>query len=148
MDKIFNNLNDILDELPRILREFADEAHVRIASQSISKHMIDAPGAEGTPNPGDTLRIVTGRLARSLVRAAESRSGMEHEGFRELTVSADRFRLVVGSRVPYAGVHERGFAPRNLKARPYLEPGLIDSRPVLEQMLQDKITKFIEDKLK
>lgn len=151
---------------------FFDATKVLIAADATSKYMREGIGQEGTPNPTDTLRIVSGRLARSLVNASESRTGTR-EGVSD--ISLNPARMEYGSRVPYAAVHEYGFTgtvevpahtrtisqafgrsiPQRdvsvsahsrrmfMPARPYLTPSFEGLQDTLAEMLAERVTEAI-----
>lgn len=85
---------------------------LRIASRLIGKeasenYMRDAGAGAGRRSRVDQgpLRIVSGRLAKSLVQSAERNA----DAIEEIAqVGATRFQLRKGSRVEYAAIHEYG----------------------------------------
>lgn len=97
--------------IPAMLLEYFDAARFMIAADATSTFMQEGKGAAG-PNPNvgpGSLRIVSGRLSRSLVDATESRTSTR-EGISEVEVGSVTGRMKYGSRVPYAAVHEEGFS--------------------------------------
>lgn len=150
--------------------QFFDATKFLLAADATSKFMREGKGEGGTRNTTDTLRIITGRLARSLVDAEQSGAG-SREGIFEIEDNKMRF----GSRTPYAAVHEDGFSgnvivpahtrtirqafgrqiePRqvqvrehsrfmNIPARPYLKPALKGLQDQLAQDLSKRVTQII-----
>jgi len=64
----------------------------------------------GPRDPNDTgpLRIQTSRLERSLSGAREGSQGRQ-EGISRVRTGGGKVVITIGSRVPYAEVHEEGF---------------------------------------
>ena len=100
-----------------------------VIARSVTQFMRDARGEPLKRSPLDNgpLRIVTGRLARGLTGA---RSGTrEPESIYRVESGGGDVKVVFGTSVPYANIHERGGqAGRNLSVtipgRPYLGPAL------------------------
>ena len=91
-------------------RKLLQSSQARIAARAGSTYMRDAGAGAGPRSPQDSgpLRIVTGRLERSLRGA---RTGGVDESISEIeTTPQGRLRLTLGSRVPYAAAHEEGFS--------------------------------------
>lgn len=137
----------------------------RIAGRAIGTYMKDAKGG-GRRLPTDTgpLRIVTGRLARSLSGSARD------EAVNKLEVLAPGLlRFTKGSRVPYARVHEYGFSgelqiPQHTRtrggktysvrahsrtvtipARPYLAPAVEDEIPQIRQIAAAELRRVLTE---
>jgi len=132
-----DSLNQLKDAVEtRLLRAIVDtaedlleEAGPEIGAIAVSRYMRDAGKAAGRgdttlgPNRTDTLRIVTGRLSRSLTGARTDRGAPESIN-RVRRIEDTAVQLVKGSKVPYAEVHERGFQ------------GAVDVRPHRRTMKQ------------
>ena len=109
-------VENMADQIEPLLRSYADIARVRIARSATNRFMKDS----GATNPqaqralgnnsatGEgTLRIVSGRLARSLVGAQQ---GQSREMIFDTAMKGGTFELIFGSSVPYARTHEEGFS--------------------------------------
>lgn len=107
----------IKEEMPGI----ANFARARIGARAGSSYMRDAGVGAGRRAPDDQgpLRIVTGRLFRSLVGA---RYQGRYEGILNVKSTTGGFRIEIGSKVRYAAVHERGYPEGGIPARPYAVP--------------------------
>lgn len=103
------DLDQFRAALPGALRRMGGRIFVRIGASATSQFMQDAGPSASPRSPSDSgpLRIVTGRLARSLTGAATQRVG--RESIRRIEISGNRMTIAIGTRVPYAGVHEDGF---------------------------------------
>jgi len=117
-------LRVIIDTVEDLLRQGSS----RIGAIATSRYMRDAGKAAGRgdvtlgPNRTDTLRIVTGRLGRSLTGARTDRDAPE--SISRVDVIDETVRLIKGTRVEYAEVHEKGFQ------------GAVDVRPHRRTMTQ------------
>jgi len=132
-----DSLQELKDAVrTRLLRTIVDavedlllQGSSRIGAIATSKYMRDAGKAAGRgdttlgPNGTDTLRIVTGRLARSLTGARTDRNAPESISRVERVADA-AVQLIKGTRVEYAEVHEEGFR------------GTVDVRPHRRTMEQ------------
>jgi phage gpG-like protein len=117
-----DSLEDLSDEVKQLLDRAVDvaeqllrrDAAPRIGAIATRRYMRDAgkrasPGNVTLgPNATDTLRIVSGRLARSLTGARTDR-GAPQSINRVRRVTDTVVRLVKGTTVDYAAVHEEGF---------------------------------------
>lgn len=116
-----DDLEDVPEDLRRIVRGLAEvaadileEAGTEIGSIAVSEYMRDAGAAAATggetlgPNNTDTLRIVSGTLARSMTGARTDRAAPDSIQRIE-QVSTGVVQLIKGSKVEYAGVPEKGF---------------------------------------
>lgn len=108
-------VKNIANEIEPLLRSHADIARVRIARSATTRFMKDSgatnPQAQKelgkNPATGEgTLRIVSSRLARSLVGAQQ---GESREMIFDTEMKDGTLEMIFGSSVPYAGVHEDGF---------------------------------------
>lgn len=138
-------------ELPHALREFAGVAFSRIAGRAVGRYMQNALGETNRRQPGGPLRILSGRLAKSLTNS-EGPAG--REGHRTISVSGAKLRAEMGSTVPYAAVHEYGASfsmvsqrrTVNIPARPYLRPAMQDEAPKIDKlarvMLRDLVIEL------
>lgn len=138
-------------QLRAILREWARRTlaqwSTRVGATATSRYMRDAKGEPRRRSDTDAgpLRIVSGRLARSLVHA---RYRGRQEGIRRVSVSGTRrITLTTGSRVPYAGVHERGRPEQGIPARPYLAPAIREAMPTLRTMARRSLAEAINEGL-
>ena len=76
------------------------------------------------------LGVVTGRL-RSSVKGTAEIKGSNTIGH-------------LGTNVVYAPAHELGYEPRNLPARPFLVPAIIDNLPKIQDMFVDVIMRELK----
>jgi len=117
-------LRTIVNTVEDLLREGSS----RIGTIATSSYMRDAGKSAGRgdtalgPNQTDTLRIVTGRLARSLTGARTDRNAPD--SISRVDVIDETVRLIKGTKVEYAEVHEKGFR------------GTVDVRPHRRTMEQ------------
>lgn len=94
----------------------ATSKYMRNAGRSISASDVSSgatgfsirPGGRSRSDNGP-LRIVSGRLARSLTGAPTSGVG-SREAIRNIVLRGGRLEISIGSRVPYAAVHEEGYS--------------------------------------
>ena len=113
-DDLSEGARNLLENIVEATEELLRQGSVRIGAIATSKYMRDAGKAAGRgdvtvgPNRTDTLRIMTGRLARSLTGARTGRNAPESIN-RVRVITGTAVRLIKGSRVPYAEVHEEGF---------------------------------------
>ena len=174
-------VQNLADQIEPILRSHADIARVRIARSATTRYMKDSGATSpqaprelgGNPATGEgTLRIVSSRLARSLVGA---QSGANREMILETESKNGVFELIFGSDVPYAGVHEDGFTgevripehtrritqafgrqiePKtvtvsahskkmNIQPRPYLSPALESELSGIQSDLADSLMELL-----
>ena len=77
------------------------------------------------------LGVVTGNLKRSIVGNALS----GNEGIGIMLQAGDRGQVV------YAAVHEFGYGPRNIPARPYISPAIDHLRKILPKDVA-KVVRF------
>jgi len=142
----------------RQLREWAVEASTLIGASATGKYMRDTGVTTGSTfgkiskvskrNTGRLLRIITGRLARSILggrRTYAQGQGGAIESIEEIKMlGPSQVQLTKGSRVPYAAVHEYGGrAGRGrramIPARPYLRPAVNDNTERLQKSLVQRI---------
>lgn len=153
--------------LPVTLREMGRPIFTRIGARAIGSHMRNAsPEAAGTRNTTTILRIITGRLARSL-------SGAQTLGNREAVNRIEprgpsSVAFIKGSKVPYAGIHEgggtilnrsrvrgitaeelrRGIITINIPRRPYLGPALKEETPWIERLAARRLATSLRASIK
>jgi len=99
----------------RVLRPVLEYANVLIGGLATTKFMREGKEELGKPNKTDTLRRMTGRLARSLTGAREVRVGFQDEALSEIKLTDGKAVLRKGTKVPYAALHEQG-ATMQIKA--------------------------------
>lgn len=136
--------------LPGVLTQALADASRRVTGTAISQYMRDAGREPKRRRPDDNgpLRIVTGRLARSLTGARKA--GNASEAIYEIdTDPTGGVRLTFGSRVPYARIHEfGGFAGREqqtyIPGRPYLNPALQDEEQQIRLIFGERIDDLIK----
>lgn len=100
-----------------------------VIARSVTQFMRDAAGEPARRSPIDKgpLRIVTGRLARSLTGARTGTN--EPESIYRIATESGSVQITFGSQTPYAAIHEfGGLAGRghtaSIPGRPYLGPAL------------------------
>ena len=136
-------------------------ANTRIGGTAVSKYMDNVAGVSGQSTfgaiqgklrRGAKLRIITGRLARSILGSRKTfaqNMGGAVESIEEITTPrVGVVELTKGSKVPYAAIHEYGGqAGRGGRARiprrSYLRPGLRDETSYLTGNLRDRIQQAI-----
>ena len=149
------------------MQRFGAVARVQIAGSSISKFMVNSPGANvktagvgigRNPRTGiGSLRRVTARLARS-IEGTTSEWG--NESIFEVNVQGGNASVTMGSSTPYSGVHEYGFtgnvnipahtrtitqafgrdiAPTTVNVRSHSRFMSIPERPYLEPAMKDQL---------
>lgn len=202
LDDIQQALESYQEALTDIARSIAISGGSIVAQKATEEYMRDA-GAAGPPfqpreSAGGPLRILSGRLARSLTGAGGRTGGRQgispqmdlrsvgtitpgglgtrnfptpgragglfrDESINRVTITGNGVTLEKGSKVPYAPVHEYGFAGQvhvrqhtrttrfgthtvpahtrmmNIPARPFLEPALEDSREQIAGMAEDQL---------
>lgn len=166
-----------LDDLHRQLRavaagleEFAEtylrKASAVVAGRAIGKYMRDTGGTEGPRRSDDNgpLRIVSGRLSRSLATRGRHRdTGGQPEGIMKIEIAGGIVKLIKGSEVPYARVHEHGFRgtqrvpshtrritqafgqpiePREVTVRAHTRNMALAKRAYLNPALQDRLPQL------
>jgi len=100
-----------------------------VVATAVGQFMRNAKGEPRRRSPGDggPLRILKGRLARSLTGARTGSKGPE--SIYKLSFSAGGVRVTFGSKTPYARIHEKGGTAGpgrsvRIPGRPYLGPAL------------------------
>lgn len=144
------NLDLFRRSLPGVLRRALGVAAGRVSSTAITRYMRNATTEPRRRRPDDfgPLRIVTGRLAGSL--AGAQADGSNPESIYTVEEAFDgTVRLTMGSRVPYARIHEfGGRAGRGLASvipgRPYLNPALQDEEPQIRGIVGTYVDDLIE----
>lgn len=150
-NEISDKLNQYIPELQDKLVQALGDASRIIIRTSVRDYMRDAGGEQRRRRKDDAgpLRIVSGRLARSLTGARKG--GRNPESIYEVSIGTGEVRLRVGSLVPYSRVHELGIGSRSfvatrrqfgaIPARPYLGPAVEDEkenvRAIFERALID-----------
>jgi len=139
--------------LPRNIRVGLIESMDFVGLVAVSKYMkvrqvIDkAVGTvEGRKSAAEKLGVVTSRLARS-IQNKESGSGLE--SIRKISFIGADLVAEMGSKVPYAAIHEYGGkAGRGgsvtIPKRPYLNPALKDSETAIFNHLKLKLELTIK----
>lgn len=89
------------------------------------------PGTPTPAGPGDPPSLVTGNLRRSITVTGPTQVG-------PMTWMAQ-----VGPTAIYGRAQELGYEPRNLPARPYMQPAFDESIADIVQMARDDLTKAI-----
>lgn len=144
-----NNISPALDKyadrLVSVLAEGLGDASRLVVGTAIGEYMRDIlPGEPKRRSPTDAgpLRIVTGRLARSLTGARKD--GGNPESIYRFQSSPGVYQLTFGSRVPYAAIHEyggqagRGHKVR-IPGRPYLGPALQEQTGAIVNLFDVKL---------
>lgn len=134
-NQIFENIGE---RIPEMLQDQWEIITQWLAASVTDDYMRDrGTQYQGTPNQegigAGTLRIITGRLARSFVNAADARAGTR-EGIREFSISGDDIRMSYGSSVPYARKHEIG---QGVPERPFLAPAYDDNEDDIWELIRE-----------
>lgn len=167
-----------MSDFERILRRkterFADIARTKIGGSATTKYMRDSGAV--TPDMQNlgrnrrtgkgSLRIVSGRLARSLTGARTAVVGMNSEGVYSVRQSGTKTTIEYGTKVPYARAHEEGFSgnvqipshtrritqafgrqiePKTVQVSAHSKNMNIPARPYLSPALDDQLPKIKED---
>lgn len=137
-------------ELESRLIEAAGTGWTMIAGRAIGEYMRDAKGEPARRSPGDKgpLRIVTGRLARSLIGARKD--GNSPESVYRIQTGSGQVTVTFGSAVPYAAIHEfGGMAGRALSVaipgRPYLGPSINELSGEVTNVFDVELTKLASE---
>ena len=88
---------------------------------------------KGTPTPSqpDTPpAIVSGQLRRSV------KTSPVQQGFKG-------YQITIGPTMVYARVQELGGGPRNLPARPYVQPTMEESKDEVRKLFMDELRSII-----
>ena len=114
-------LDELADRIRgQVMRETLRFAATSIGARAVNAYMQSTNFQQGFLRPdreskGGPLRILQGRLARSLIGARTQTgdvawSGLAHaqEGVSKIAISQNSASLIYGSEVPYAIVHETG----------------------------------------
>jgi len=84
----------------------------------------------------EPIGIVSGKLKDSIL-------GKGTNKIRKIVKDADGYHGIMGSKLIYAMVHEKGSPSRHIPARPYLEPAAKDSEGKVRQILKAKLDDAI-----
>ena len=131
--------------MPEHIRVGLLESMEYVGLMSVQKYMtvrtvVDkATGkTEGRKSASEPLGIVTSRLSRSIL-GKESTFG--NESIRRVVNDGKDIYAEMGSKVPYAAIHEYGGRTKNaiIPQRAYLNPGLKDSETAIFQILKLKL---------
>lgn len=167
----FLNLNEMLHRLDKsrtgmvvYLKTGVNESLDVIGLTAVSKYMVPAKATftgkgkktkvKITKTQRKKLNIITGRLARSIANSysyAQGTGGV-NEAIRDVTIQGGAVVGVIGSRVPYAAIHEYGGtihhnnlfgrgikATINIPPRPYLRPAIKDALPTVRKIIRKRI---------
>jgi phage gpG-like protein len=108
VDQLVRGLQRLEKQLPKLVANIASLAKTRLSASATTDFMRNTAATRGGSLPRNeltgsgSLRIHTGRLARSLTGTSENIS--------ELTIRGTLISYLFGSLVPYASVHEDGFS--------------------------------------
>lgn len=110
-----NSLQHVQQEFGPLLMQFVDVARIRVSATATEEYMRDA-GFTSPPFPprksaSGPLRILSGRLARSLTGAmSHTKGGASPENISEVTSTKEGIKFTYGTKTPYARVNEKGFS--------------------------------------
>jgi hypothetical protein len=146
-----DNLGKFFAGIPAALTRAMADASRRVSGTAISRYMRDAKGEPKRRRKDDNgpLRIVSGRLVRSLTGARKQ--GAASEAIYEIqTLPEGGVKLTFGSRVPYARIHEfGGFAGRGksvyIPGRPYLVPALLEEDAQIRAIVGREIDTLLRE---
>lgn len=168
--ELSDRLKTILRRLGPELESIMQQADTDIGAIAVGRYMRDAGAEAGRdgglpPNRTNTLRIVSGTIARSLTGARTDRSAPDR--ISRIERIGNRIRLTKGSSVDYARTHEKGFEgvvtvpahTRNVngrsvdvrqhtrrmdvQARPYLQPAADDYSGRFARMTEEDLPSMI-----
>ena len=134
--------------MPEEMREGLLEWMNLIGLTSVAKYMqyrkvVDAATGrvEGRRSPSDKLGIVTSRLSRSILNQTSS---FGNEAIRRAVVTGDDVYGEIGSKTPYAAIHEYGGragkgGASHIPARAYLNPAVDDTQTAGFAILKAKL---------
>lgn len=103
------DIERINEKIHRVFRLTCERVLSRIAINAAS-HMI-VPGGIGKPSDRTKVTTRTARLLRSIV-GARGQEWQGKESVKSIRVSKSKFDATVGTKVPYAAVHEFGHPAR------------------------------------
>lgn len=165
IDQVLKLYKGVEKAIPKALNDGVVTLYDYIGQQATGKHMkvhtlnssqqktgIRTAGRNST----NTLRVVTGRLARSILRVYnfnQGGDGSNESYFKAMKTGDYGFKILIGSQVPYALIHEKGgtinhnnlfgrgiSASIKIPKRPYMEPASKDGEkkasPIFDQALQ------------
>ena len=136
-DKLVNKLVQAMGDSSRLVVATATGTYMRDAKGEPRRRRKDDSGP---------LRIVSGRLARSLTGARKG--GRNPESVYELSIGGGEIRLTFGSSVPYSRIHEFGGTAGKgavIPARPYLGPALEEERQNIASVFRNAITDLAQE---
>jgi len=149
------------DCIERALKDWVIVANTRIGGRAVSNYMDNVAGVSGQSTfgaisgklrRGPKLRIITGRLARSILGSrktfAQSMGGAVESIEEVRTPRVGVVELIKGSKVPYAAIHEYGgragrAGSVSIPRRSYLRPALRDETGYLTGNLRERIQQAI-----
>lgn len=136
--------------MSRAAREALSEGLDYIGLIATSKYMkireFDPETKKIGSRSGEKLNIMTGRLSRSInqkLSFAQGASG-EKESIRRVFTFGDDVFAEIGSKVPYARIHEFGGnagigGKAKIPPRPYLNPAIVDSEKYVFRLMMQKL---------
>jgi len=105
-----------------------DDEKVTIRSQRLAKSMTGARLFSIIKLSALTKSQMEMILSNSKAHIPKIKAGGVNEAIREVSSSGGRFKATIGSKTPYAAAQEFGYSGKNLPARPYLEPAILQSK--------------------
>lgn len=167
MSEIREIIDSFKANLPAEMGRAGQDAMNRLAASATSHYMRDVgfpsgPVGRNTRTGPGSLRIISGRLARSLINAQKALSGGSvREGIADMRITSEGVSFRWGTTVPYAGVHERGFQgtvqvpahqrtisqafgrpidPKSVSVRPHSRDVNIQARPYMGPAVNDEVS--------
>lgn len=147
-DRIKSALLKFRDRLESVLIESAGTAAQIVIGTSVADFMRDAKGEPRRRRPDDSgpLRIVSGRLVRSLVGA---RTGtQEPESIYRIATDQGHVIVTFGSSVTYARIHEFGGVAGGgavIPGRPYLGPAIAQESGEVANVFDQNLTELARE---
>lgn len=171
MAKIIVDDSDYRSSIKKYCQQISEELRIAmlesmqlVALKSVGEFMVAhtvSPGEYGRPGGervigkrrgGSKLGILTSRLARSIL---DQESSYGREGIRRISIRLNAIVGELGSKVPYARIHEKGGtihhtnlfgrgikADIDIPARPYLEPAVKSSQESIRSIFDQRISQF------
>lgn len=170
-EQMNKRLDRMQTQMRPMLARFLDTTRVKIAQTATQKYMKDG-GFTSPPFPprqtrSGPLRILSGRLSRSLTGSRSVGADGSTENISEISTTKAGIKYRYGTKTPYANVHEQGFSglvrvpthkrnitqafgkpidPKTVTVREHRRSMFIPARPFLGPATDDNL-QWMEDEL-